>query len=605
MRTDTNRRSVRFLRFLGHVMVLTGRADRRATWLLAGCFLAESTTVAGVALSQRWLVDNVHGAALGVAVAVAVGALAYTVQFGSGALVGPLRVYLMQRVDVTLAEEVLAAGARIPTVAHLESREFLDRLERLRTGTWALATLPWSVAGTLAASISLLSSVLLLAGVSPVVALLALLAVPPLLAGRWAVRATAAAQDACAERRRRERQLHQLCVRPEPAKELLVAGSAREIGRRADELWREIVRIEAIGRLKALAWRVLGWSCFAAGYLGALLFSASLVRRGQASVGDVVLVVSLATYLQFQIGIVVWSTTRVAEAGRILDHYHWLHEYAEAQPGGVRPAPDALARGITLDGVCFRYPGAVVDTLRDVNVRLAAGSTVALVGANGAGKSTLVKLLTGMYQPTGGEIRLDDQPLCAIDPERWRARMSGVLQDFARFQFRARETVGVGHLECLHDRRAVAAAVTDAGADAVVAGLPHGLDTLLGATLQGVEPSVGQWQKLALARALMRPAPLLTVLDEPTAALDPQAEYDLYLHFTRMAKRSAAETGGITLLVSHRFSTVRTADLILVLADGRLVECGRHDELMAANGDYATLYRLQADAYATAGTARP
>jgi ATP-binding cassette, subfamily B, bacterial len=219
------------------------------------------------------------------------------------------------------------------------------------------------------------------------------------------------------------------------------------------------------------------------------------------------------------------------------------------------------------------------------------------VGENGAGKTTLVKLLAKMYEPSSGSILVDDTPLARMPAAEWRERLAGAFQDFFRFEFRAGHTVGLGDVPRMDDEAAVTTAVDRAGAADVLARLASGLDTQLGPTWpNGAELSFGQWQKLALARGFMRNQPLLLILDEPTAALDAETEHALFERYSAAA-RGNDTSGRITILVSHRFSTVRMADWIVVLDGSRLVEVGTHDELMAKRGQYAELYGIQAAAY--------
>ena len=283
----------------------------------------------------------------------------------------------------------------------------------------------------------------------------------------------------------------------------------------------------------------------------------------------------------------------------------WLEDYAASQSHGAdAPVPAQLGEGIRFEHVSFAYPGTDRPVLDDVTLRLAPGSVVAIVGENGAGKTTLVKLLCRLYQPTRGRILVDGVELARMPPDAWRSRLSGAFQDFCRFEFRVRHTVGVGDLPRLDDHPAVVAAVDRAGAADVVAQLGAGLETQLGPTWpEGVDLSFGQWQKLALARGFMRERPLVLVLDEPTAALDAETEHALFERYAAAARRSRpdraqpAADGGITILVSHRFSTVRMADFIVVLRGSRVVEAGTHEALMAQGGHYAELYRIQAAAY--------
>src|SRR5262249_1789526 len=259
-----------------------------------------------------------------------------------------------------------------------------------------------------------------------------------------------------------------------------------------------------------------------------------------------------------------------------------------------------LARGIRFDHVSFAYPGTSKLVLDDVSLTLPAGAVVAIVGENGAGKTTLVKLLAKLYEPLGGGIFVDDVPLARIAADGWRARLAGAFQDFFRFELLARQTVGLGDVPRMDAPPAVAAAIDRAGAADVVERLKAGLDTQLGPTWPGgVDVSFGQWQKLALARGFMRERPLLLVLDEPTAALDAATEHALFERYAAGLREAADQepNGRISILVSHRFSTVRMADYIVVLDGARVIETGSHDELVATDGTYAELYRIQAAAY--------
>jgi len=263
---------------------------------------------------------------------------------------------------------------------------------------------------------------------------------------------------------------------------------------------------------------------------------------------------------------------------------------AGAENGDAGTAPLLTVSGLSLSYGRLR-------ALYDIDLSVRSGELVALAGENGAGKTTLVKLLTGMYRPTAGRVLLDGVPLTDIDLAAWRERTAATFQDFVRFELLAGETVGVGDLPRIDLAPALSEALRRADATAVAAELPDGLDTRLGRSFTGgQELSGGQWQRLALARGMMRDLPLLLVLDGPTASLDAITEAALFERY--LAARALAKgSGAITLLVSHRFSTVRMADLIIVLDQGRITASGDHAALIRAGGLYAELYELQARAY--------
>jgi ATP-binding cassette subfamily B protein len=254
------------------------------------------------------------------------------------------------------------------------------------------------------------------------------------------------------------------------------------------------------------------------------------------------------------------------------------------------PSPDE--RGIRFVDVGFCYPGRDTWALRHVNLFLPSGRSVALVGHNGAGKTTFIKLLTRLYEPTEGRILLDGKDLSAWDPARVRARIGVVFQDFGQYKLLASETVGIGSVERMNDEAKIDRAVDLGGARDVVDRLPQKLATQLGRWFKGgVDLSGGQWQKLALARAFLREDADILILDEPTASLDAEAEHAVFERFQRLAK------GKTSIVISHRFPTVRLAERIIVLEKGGIVEQGTHAGLLAAEGLYARLFTLQAQGY--------
>jgi ATP-binding cassette, subfamily B, bacterial len=256
------------------------------------------------------------------------------------------------------------------------------------------------------------------------------------------------------------------------------------------------------------------------------------------------------------------------------------------------PSAEPRRRPPWMQGEGSARPRGPREVLKGVSFTLPAGKTVALVGANGAGKTTIVKLLSRLYDPTGGQILLDGTDLRELDLEDLRRQVAVVFQDYARFQLPARDNIGFGQVDRLADMERITRAASQGGAVPVIERLPEQYETTLGRMFSGgVELSGGEWQKVALARGFMRESPQLLVLDEPTAALDAQAEFEVYERFRDLTE------GRTTLLISHRFSTVRMADHIVVLEDGHIVEQGPYDALIAAAGTYARLYELQAQRY--------
>jgi ATP-binding cassette subfamily B protein len=382
-----------------------------------------------------------------------------------------------------------------------------------------------------------------------------------------------------------------------------VFGLEDELRRRLTDSHRN--QEETLGRARrdAMLISAAGQAVFALGYIGGLLLVVRGAVAGHQSVGDVVLAVTLAAQVNGLVFQAAGVLQFVQMSARAYGRLAWLRDLVNDLYPGARQAarvPESIRDGIRLERVGFRYPGASEDVLGTVDLHLPAGTTVAFVGENGAGKSTLVKLLCRFYEPTGGRITVDGVNLAEFDPAAWRERIAAGFQDFVRFAFLARESVGVGDVIAIDDEAAVLAALERADARELVARLPAGLETQLGREAgDGVELSGGQWQKVALGRAMMRTKPLLLILDEPTSALDAHAEHELFERYVASARAVARATGGIAIFVSHRFSTVRMADHIVVVDGGSIVEHGTHHELVANGRLYADLYKLQAAAYSS------
>jgi ATP-binding cassette subfamily B protein len=500
------------------------------------------------------------------------------------------------RITIALESHVAGLQASVTTIAHHERPDYLDRLAVLRDQVFVLDHIYMSIFGTAGWILRLGVTIALLVSIHPALALLAAFALPPVLTSVWRPGAERAAEEQGASWRRLARFWFQTGTTAPPGKEVRLARLGDRVieGRRA--AWERWYGPVASTRAVSAAWHTLAWAIFGAAYVGMIVF----VARGlQASPGDVLLVLAAGSRLSAYIGATVGEIGFLR--GIWLDgsrRLAWLEDYAAAMHSDEDQAvPDRLRQGIRLERVSFAYPGTERLVLEDVDLELPAGAVVALVGENGAGKSTLVKLLCKLYAPSRGRILVDGVDLGRMRAAEWRSRLAGAFQDFFQFELAARHTVGLGDLPRLDDLPAVGTAVARAGAQDVVQRLVSGLETQLGPSWPGgVEVSFGQWQKLALARGFMRDRPLLLILDEPTAALDAETEHALFERFAA-ASRTATGDGRITLLVSHRFSTVRMADLIVVLDGARVAEVGTHQELIARGGQYAELYGIQAAAY--------
>ena len=500
------------------------------------------------------------------------------------------------RVTIALESHVARLQASIATIAHQERSEYLDRLSVLRDQVFVLDHMYMSVFSTCGWILRLAVTVGLLASIHPLLILLAVFALPTVLTSAWRPAVERRAEERGARWARLARHLFTLATTAPPGKEVRVTGIGQRLiddRRAAWDRWHTPI---AAARWSSAVWHTLAWAVFGLAYVGAIVFVASVLAAPAASVLLVLAAgARLSAFIAGAVGEIGFLRGIWMDGSRRLA---WLEDYAASVVARAdQPAPSRLTRGIRFEHVSFAYPGSDRLVLQDISLTLPAGSVVAIEGENGAGKTTLVNLLGKFYEPSVGNILIDDLPLARIATDQWRMRLAGAFQDFFRFEFRARHTVGVGDVPRLDDEPAVVEAVGRAGADDVVARLRSGLDTQLGPTWpDGVDVSFGQWQKLALARGFMRERPLVLVLDEPTAALDAETEHALFERYASAAQRELQD-GRITILVSHRFSTVRMADLILVLDGAHVVEFGTHEQLIARQGQYAELYNLQAAAY--------
>ncbi len=507
-----------------------------------------------------------------------------------------LSTWLRDHAVAEIDRRLMAAGAALSDLTRVERPAFQDDLYMIEQVAAHAPTLFRFLQNGLGTTITLGGLLLLLGRLQPLLPVaLVTLSVPHVLVAQ---RMSLLRYRAMLQRSRTAREMD-YCTRvvtdPAVAKELRVFGLGDFFLQRFRERFalalRDITRLR-LGELRtAVAFSGLHALVLAGGFW----YVAAQAGAGRLALGEVALYLGAVAQAE---GRLLFLSTAFGTLHQVLLQLPALFALLNgagptiALPFEVRgrPTPAMLQAGIELSHVCFCYPEGTAAVLDGVTTRLPAGKVTALVGANGAGKSTLVKLLTRMYDPTEGAILLDSVPLAAYNLETLRQRIAVVYQDFARFALTLRENIAVGAVN-IAEQLPIEQAARWAGVDALAAKLPAGFDTELTRRFaDGVELSGGEWQKIATARAAIRDAAFI-ILDEPTAALDAQAEYEL---FQRLRELAAGRT---VLLISHRFSTVRMADRILVLKGGRIIEAGTHDELVAMGGRYATLYAMQAGRY--------
>lgn len=507
---------------------------------------------------------------------------------------------LSDRISLYRTGELIKLISGVAGMAHLERPDYLTEIERLNANRRQLAAAPRQLLSSVSGGVRIIALVALLASVSPWLLFLPVCAVPPLVADRLAKRITKRAEDDMSHTKRLAGMIFGLASDTTAAGEIRAYGLSAHLAAEHRRLSDEVNRRSKREAARVLAVQGTGWLLYAAGLMGAIALIVVEASSGHMSLGTVLMAVSLIRRSRTQLAATAQRSGALVNVLATADRLFWLEDHAaeEAARAGTRPAPDRLHHGIDLRNVTFTYPGTERVVVSDFNVTLPAGATVALVGENGSGKTTLVKLLLGMYPPDGGQILIDGTPLEELDPTEWRTRCTAAFQDYARFHLPAVESVGVADLPTRTDEPAALAALDRAGAAELADQLPDGLATTVGTVYTGGHGlSGGQWQKLALGRAMRRDDPLLVVLDEPTASLDAPSEHALFERYAATASREAKRSGAVTVLVSHRFSTVRMADLIIFIDSGHPVEHGNHDDLLAKAGRYAELFDLQAAAY--------
>jgi ATP-binding cassette subfamily B protein len=581
---------------------LAGVAWRAAPGLTLYCaVLALAAGVLGVVypIGFRLIVDGaLHHDRSRLVTGVIVVAATFSASWVCRVVAGMAGSRLTDLANLSLATRIASLVNEAPYLEHLERPEYLAELDNLRDQRRTLAGAPRQFFSLLQSAISVGAVIVLLALVYPPVLLVPVLAVLPGLADRRASRIQKRADDELADGRRQLGALFSLAATASPAGELRTFGIADAVTQLHHRLGDRLNRRALAAARRSAAWEALGWTAYALGFAAGVIVLVLRAAHGHTSPGEVVEAVSLIRRSQRQLGGATDRAGAFMTANVTAGRLRWLERYvAGATASSTAEPPAELQAGIELEDVGFVYPGRDEESLGSVTLTLEPGSTVAIVGENGAGKTTLVKLLTGMYPPTSGRIAIDGVDLATIDPVAWRAAATGAFQDYLRLNMSLADGVGAGDLPRLEDEAAIGGALDRAGATAVAERLPEGTQTLLGPYVGGRSLSGGEWQRLALARGMMRERPLLVVLDEPTASLDAPTEAALFARYRDAARRLGAQNGAITLLVSHRFSTVHMADRIVVLEHGRVLESGSHDELIARGGLYAELYELQARQY--------
>ena len=501
-----------------------------------------------------------------------------------------LRSLLTRHVNTLIIDKSISLDLQF-----YEDPVFYDNMQnaRRRADSSALAIVT-SISQVAQQLITLISLVVLLVGFSPWLAVVVILAAVPnfLSNSRFAEMAFRALTHRAPEARLLS-YIENLLTSNETVKEIKLFGLGESLKQRYEDLFTQFLEEDtSIARRNtyaSLAWGMLSNLAYYGSYIWVIVRTITQA----ITLGDMTMFLSVFRQSQRAVQMLLENFSRLYENNLYLDN---LLDFLKIEPaleipenGKIAPAP--ILEGVRFENVSFKYPGSEKYVLKNVNLFIKPGESIALVGLNGAGKTTLIKLLTRLYDPTEGRITLDGTDLRDFDLQSLHQRFGVIFQDFVRYQFSVKENIGFGQVEELENQERIEVAADKGGATEVIAELPEGYETVLGRRWnRGHELSGGQWQKIALSRAFMRKAEVL-ILDEPTSALDAEAEYEIFLRFRELMQ------GRVAVLISHRFSTVRMADRIVVLSEGRIIELGSHEELMARNQSYAHLFNLQAEGY--------
>ncbi|WP_289297709.1 ABC transporter ATP-binding protein [uncultured Reyranella sp.] len=539
---------------------------------------------------QQWL-DSGHLNRLGLLLAAefAVAVLADVL----GRVVTLLDGMLAERVSTSSSVRLMEHAATLD-LEDFEDAEFQDQLERARrqtSGRMTLMSQLFSQAQDLVTVASLAAGLIVFA---PWLIVLLIVALVPAFLGEAHFNAKSYSLDFGRTPERRELDyVRQTAASAETAKEVKIFGLNEFLIDRYRRLAASFYDANRRLALRRAGWGGLFTTIGTVGYYFAYAYIAWRTLTGEFSVGDLTFLAGSFRRLRTLLEALLSGFSSVAGQALYLDDLFTFFEVRPEihAPADPLPFPRPIREGFVFEDVGFIYPGAERWAVRHLSFTLKAGEVVALVGENGAGKTTLVKLLTRLYDPDEGRILLDGHDLRDYGLDDLRGSMGVIFQDFVRYNLPAGDNIAVGRVEARDDRERIARAATRSQADEVIGRLPHGYDQMIGKRFKnGVELSGGEWQKIAIARAYMREAEVL-ILDEPTAALDARAEYEVFRRFKELSE------GKTAVLISHRFSSVRMADRILVLADGKVEAQGTHEELLAQRGRYAELFELQAAGY--------